>query len=197
MGAPVPSPQYIDYDTNIKPLIGTDKILVSDTDSTGIPTSQANALIAAGESLALEDLSPYYVTDPALITISGGDWTTLPPYTYNIIYNMFVYQASIQLIGAFIARNTDEEGRTLSFFQKDFATEYAKIINRLVDLLPNGGYKYVLTGLQPLVDGGIKRRYRRSVTSGRLGACNYTDRQLTNPQTNFSGGWPIGWWWSQ
>lgn len=197
MGAPVPVPQYIDYVTNIEPLIGTDKILVSDTDGTGIPTIEANALIAYGESLALEDLSPYYVTDPALITTQGGAWTTLPPYTYNVIYNMFVYQASLQLIGNFIAKNTDEENRTLSYFQKFYSSEYAKILNRLVDKLPNGGYKYILTGLQPLVGGGIERRYNRYVSRGDLGAKNYTNRQLTNPQNNYSGGWPNGWWWSQ
>ena len=45
MSAPLPTPQYIDYTDNVLPIVGTDKILVSDTDSTGIPTAEADQLI--------------------------------------------------------------------------------------------------------------------------------------------------------
>lgn len=188
--APLPEPQYIDYTVNVQPLIGTDKILVSDDDSTAIPTAEANILVAAGESLALEDLSPYYQTVPTLITTTGDDWTTLPPQTYAIIYNMMVYQASLQLIGAFIAKNTDEEGRTLSYFQKYFASEYAKLLNRVTDLLPNGAYRYQLIGLQPLRTG-IPRKPRRYSRTGNLGAANYTENQVINPAINFDTFWGI------
>lgn len=194
--AALPAPQYINYTDNIQPLIGTDKVLVSNTAPNAIPVAEANALIAYGESLALIDLSPYYVTVPALITTSGQDWTHLPAQTYDTIYNMFVYQASLQLIGNFIARNTDEENRTLSYFQKFYASEYAKILNRLIDKLPNGGYRYQLLGLKTF-DLGIERRYKRYVNSGNLGAPNYTNRQVTNPAINYSGGWPNGFWWQQ
>lgn len=200
MGAPVPGPQYIDYTDNILPLIGTDKILVSDILPNAIPTAEANALISDGESIALEDLSPYYVTVPALVTTTGGDWTTLPNFTYTIIYHMMVYQASLQLIGNFIARNTDEVGRTLSYFQKFYADEYNKILSRVRDKLPNGAYRYQLFGLEPL-NTGIPRTYRTYCRSGSLGARNYVGRQLTNPQSNFSNGFfqpgIDGFWWQQ
>lgn len=192
--APLPTPSYIDYLDNVQPYIGTDKILVSDTDSTAIPTSLANQLVAAGEALALEDLSPYYVTVPELITTTGGDWTTLPNFTYDTLYYMFVIQASLKLIGNFIARNTDEMGRTLSYFQEFYASEYARYLNRITDMLPNGAYRYQLIGLQP-VNTGIQRISRNNVRSGTIGAANnYTGNQITNPQTNFNGPGPYGQW---
>jgi hypothetical protein len=187
MVAPVPTPQYINYIDNILPLIGEDKISVG-TGPNDIPLAEANSLIALGESLALEDLSPYYVTIPELITTTGGDWTTLPNFTYTTIYNMMVYQAALQLIGNFIARNTDEEGRTLSYFQNLYTAEYNKILNRILDRLPNGGYRYQLFGLKPL-NTGIPRTYKTYSRAGNLGAQNYTGNQLTNPQRNFMGGW--------
>lgn len=187
--APLPTPQYIDYTANILPLIGTDKVLVMDGDSTAIGTAEADVLIAAGESLALEDLSPYYITVPDLITTTGGDWTTLPKWTYNTLYNMMVYQASLQLIGSFIAKNTDEEGRTLSYFQKYFAQQYNILLNRVTDKLPNGSYRYQLIGLQPLATG-IPRKPRRYAMSGQLGGPNYVDSQVTNPARNFDIFWP-------
>lgn len=187
MGAPVPGPQYIDYTDNILLLIGEDKIEVEDNNPTAIPVVEAGALIALGESLALEDLSPYYVTVPELITTTGGDWTTLPNFTYTTIYHMMVYQASLQLIGNFIARNTDERGRTLSYFQNLYADEYNKLLSRVRDLLPNGAYRYQLFGLQPLATG-IPRTFETYCRAGSLGAQNYTGNQLTNPQRNFMGG---------
>lgn len=184
--APLPTPQYIDYTDNIEPLIGTDKILVSNSVSTAIPVAQANILIAAGESLALEDLSPYYVTVPTLITTNQQPWTSLPPQTYSVLYNMMVYQASLQLIGAFIARNTDEDGRTLSYFQNYFTNEYNKILNRILERLPNGSYRYQLIGLEPL-NTGISRRPNCYARSGNFGVGNYSDEQVTNPARNYSG----------
>lgn len=194
MGAPVPGPQYIDYTDNILPLIGLDKVLVANGDPNAIPTAEANALIAMGESMALEDLSPYYVTVPTLVTTTGGDWTTLPNFTYSVLYHMMVYQAALQLIGNFIARNTDEVGRTLSYFQKFYADEYNKILSRVRDKLPNDAYRYQLFGLKPL-NTGIPRTYKRYCIAGTLGTGNYAERQLTNPQRNFSGTWPF--WWTQ
>ncbi len=192
-GAPVPMPNYVDYTDNVLPLIGTDKILVSDTDPTGIPTLEANQLIASGESIVLEDLSPYYVTVPALITTSGGDWTTLPPQTYAFVYNMFVYQASVQLIRAFIERNTDAI-RTLKGFVDYFEQQYARHLNRIMDILPNGAYRYQLIGLQPL-NTGIQRTPKRYVATGSLGINkDYSGRQLTNPKENFANGFPFGNW---
>ncbi len=189
-GAPLPTPQYITYADNVEPLIGTDKVLVADDDSTAIPISEANVLVAAGESLALEDLSPYYVTVPNLITTTGGNWTTLPAQTYTILYDMMTYQASLQLIGAFIAKNTDEEGRTLSYFQKYFAAQYNTILSRIADLLPNGSYRYQLIGLQPLCTG-IQRKPRRYAATGSLGAVNYTDHQVIDPSRNFDVFWGV------
>lgn len=190
--AVLPSPQYIDYTENVLPLIGTDKILVSDSDSTGIPTLEADQLIASGESIVLEDLSPYYVTVPALITTTGGTWENLPAQTYSFIYNMFVYQAAVQLIRAFIERNTDAV-HTLSRYVDYYDMQYARHLNRMVDLLPNGAYKYQLIGLQPL-NTGIPRTPASYARTGRIGgANNYVGGQLTNPQRNFANG--IWRWW--
>jgi hypothetical protein len=197
MSAPLPAPQYIDYTTNVLPYIGTDKILVSDSISTGVPTSLANQLIAEGEALALADIAPYYVTNPALITLTGGTWTTLQdtyPQTYNVLYYMFVVQASLKLIGNFIARNTDQQDTTLSYFQNFYDTEYAKYLNRILDKLSNGSYRYQLfEGLLPLSTGipRVPVTYARSGSIG--GSNNYPGRQMTNPQQNFSGLWPY-WW---
>lgn len=184
----VPQPQYIDYQTNVYPLIGRDKVLVDNFDLNAIDTVTANMLLAAGESIALEDLSPYYVTVPALITCKGGTWETLPYQTYTIIYDMFVYQAALQLIGSFIAKNTDEEGRSLSYFQNYYAHEYANRVRRIVDLLPNGDYKYQLIGLQPL-NTGIPRIPKRYARSGAMGVGSYADGQFTNPGRNFDTWW--------
>ncbi len=104
---------------------------------------------------------------------------------------MMVYQASLQLIGNFIARNTDEIGRTLSYFQKLYDTEYNKLLSRVRDLLPNGAYRYQLFGLQPLATG-IPRTYKTYCRAGSLGAQNYTGNQLTNPQRNFMGPFGFG-----
>jgi len=145
-----PKPQYISYEENILPLIGTDKILVVDGNSTAIPYAEADTLIAFGESIALQDLSPYYQTVPTLATIDGRAWTELPSHTYAVVCAMMTYQASLQLVGAFIAKNTDEEGQSLSYFQKYFTSEYNKILNRISDLLPNGSYRYQLIGLRAL-----------------------------------------------
>lgn len=186
--ATVPTPQYIEYTTNVYPLIGRDKVLVDNFDFNAIDEATANMLIAAGESITLEDLSPYYVTVPALITTTGGSWETLPPQSYDIIYNMFVYQAALQIIGSFDAKNTDEQERTLSLFQKYYASEYNKRLNRLQDLLPNGAYRYQLIGLQTL-NNGIPRTPERYARQGRLGAGNYADRQFTNPAINYDNLW--------
>lgn len=191
--APLPTPQYINYTDNVQPYIGTDKILVADNNSTAIPVSLANQLIATGESLALQDLAPYYVTVPALITIDNLPWTSLPASTYDTIYYMFVIQASMKLIGNFIARNTDTVGTSLSEFQKFYASEYNKYLNRIVDKLPNGSYKYQMIGLKAL-DTGIPRKPQRYAASGTLGACGYVDRQLTDPAKNYASGWPWGPW---
>ncbi len=191
--AAVPTPQYITYVDNVLPLIGTDKILVSDTDSTGIPTIEANQLTASGESIVLEDLSPYYITVPALITTSGGVWTTLPAYQYTFLYNMFVYQSALQLIRAFIERNTDQV-RELAGFVDYFDTQYARHLNRLVDLLPNGAYKYQLSALAT-VNTGIPRTPVRYARSGSIGSYNdYIGNQLTDPQRNFAATFPFGVW---
>ncbi len=186
--APLPTPQYINYDDNIYPLIGRDKVLVDDTDSTAITTTEADALIAQGEAIALEDLSPYYQTVPEIITTTGGAWTdllTTNRYTYNILYNMMTYRASLLLIGAFIAKNTDEEGKTLSYFQKEFATRYDNILKRIVERLPNGGYKYLLNGLQPVTLNGIPRKLKRYAAGVNMGAPSYADHQFLNPRLNW------------
>lgn len=194
--APLPTPQYIDYTANVLPLIGTDKLLVSDTDSTGIPTVETNQLIASGESIVLEDLSPYYITVPALITTTGGNWTTLPTQTYTFIYNMFVYQSAIKLIRAFIQKNTDRS-RTLGGFVDYYEIEYARHLNRLVDILPNGAYKYQLIGLATL-STGIKRTPPVYAIGGSIGTNeDYVVNQLINPENNFASGFPFGTWGNQ
>ena len=186
--APLPAPQYINYIDNLFLLVGMDKVAVNDIDSTAIPVAEANALIATGESIALEDLSPYYVTVPALITTTGGNWTTLPPQTYTFVYNMMVYQSALQLIGSFIARNTDNANGTLSYFQNYYTNEYGKLLARLQDKLPTGSYRYQLIGLQ-LLNTGIPRKPRTYSVGGNLGADNYTDTQVTNPARNFDVFW--------
>jgi len=189
MGAPLPTPNYIDYTDNVKPLIGTDKVLVSDTDSTGISTVEANQLIASAEGIVLEDLSPYYVTVPTLITTTNGLWTTLPAQSYSFIYNMFVYQASLQLIRAFIERNTDMK-RVLDDFVDYYGLEYSKYLNRLMDKLPNGAYRYQLIGLKTL-NAGIPRTPAQYAVTGSIGQSNnYTNGQMTNAQNNYSGLFP-------
>ena len=185
MPAVFPTPNYIALD-NVEELIG-EKVLFSDSDPNGISTTNANMLIAAGEALALEDLSPFYITVPALITTQGGDWSTLPSYTYSIIYNMFVYRAALEIIGSFIAKNTDAE-HTLSYFQKYYYTQYANLLSRVNELLPNGAYKFPLIGLQ-VTNTGIPRVPRRYAISGQLGAGNYTSRQLISPSKNFDIQW--------
>ena len=187
MAAPTPQPIYIDY-TNVQPLVGIDKILVSDLASNAIPVATANQLVADGEAFALEDLSPYYVTVPALITTTGGDWTTLPQFTYNILFNMFVYNAALQLVGNFIARNTDTMGTTLSDFQNFYQKEYNRFLSRVTDTLPNGAYRYQLLGLQPTCQG-IPRKPRRYSYSGNLGVGNYTDHQTIDPSQNYDIFW--------
>lgn len=187
--APLPTPQYIDYETNVKPYIGTDKIAVNDTDSTAIPTALADQLIASGEALVLEDLSPYYQTVPNLATEDNLVWTDLPEFTYTTLYYMFVIQSCLKLIGNFIARNTDQKDTTLSYFQNFYINEYNTYLNRIVDKLPNGGYKYNMIGLLPLT-AGINRRPQRYVATGALGRASYEGRQLTNPALNFSNAWP-------
>ena len=186
--APLPTPRYISWEANVSPYIGSDKVLVSDSERNAIPLSLANQLVAQAEAYTLEDLSPYFVTVPALITTTGGNWTTLPPQTYNIIYYMFVTQASSKLIGNFIARNTDEEGRTLSYFQNFYEKEYTRYLNRIMELLKNGDYRYQLLGLQPL-NTGIQRKPRRYARGGNLGASNYTNEQVIYPQQNFDNFW--------
>jgi hypothetical protein len=187
--APLPTPNYITYTANVRPLIGTDKILVSDVDSTVIPTAEADQLIASAEGIVLADLSPYFVTVPALITTAGGVWTTLPPQTYSFVYNMFVYQASLQLIRAFIERNTDAR-RELDEFVDYYGLQYSKYLNRLMDRLPNGAYRYQLIGLQTL-NSGIPRTPANYVRTGSIGLNgDYPNRQMTNPQSNFSGVFP-------
>ena len=186
--ATFPTPNYIGI-SNVEPLIG-DKVLFSDSDSTGISTINANMLISAGESMVLEDLSPYYVTNPALITTMGQTWDNLPKYIYSIIYDMFVYRSSLQIIGSFIAKNTDEIGRTLSYFQKYYQSEYNNILNRILDKLPNGSYKFQLVGLQTL-NTGIQRKPKRYAQTGNLGADNYTDGQVINPARNFDVFWGV------
>ncbi len=193
MSAPLPNPQYIDYTNNVLPLIGTDKILVSDTDSTGIPTLEANQLIASGESIVIADLSPYYITVPALITTTGGLWTTLPAEQYTFLYNMFVYQASLQLIRAFIERNTDAM-RTLGGFVDYYELQYTRLLNRLFDLLPNGAYKYQLSALKTL-NTGIPRTPACYAKGGTIGVNrDYAGNQMTNPQRNYNTGAPFGNW---
>lgn len=188
-GAPLPTPQYITYADNVQPFIGNDKVLVADSTPNAIPTATANQLVAEGEGLALLDIAPYYVTNPALITTTGGNWTTLPAQAYEVIYYMFVVQASLKIIGNFIARNTDEESRTLSYFQKFYESEYNKYLNRITDMLPNDSYRYqMFQGLQPLCTG-IPRKPQRYAATGNLGASNYTDNQVIDPSRNFDIFW--------
>lgn len=189
--APLPESQYIDYEHNVGPYVGTDKIAVNDTQSTAIPTALAAQLIAEGESLAILDLSPYYVTVPTLLTTSGEDWTHLPQATYNSLYYMFVTQAAMKLIGNFIARNTDQEKTSLSYFQNFYASEYNKYLNRLIEKLPNGSYRYQFNGLMPLATG-ISRSPQVYAIPGSFGANSYADRQVTDPSKNFSSLWPNG-----
>jgi len=193
-GAPLPAPQYITYIDNVLPYVGSDKISVGDEFTTQIPTGLADQLVAEGEALALQDLSLYYVVVPNLVTTTGNPWTTLPQMTYNTLYYMFVTQAAMKLIGNFIARNTDDQKATLSYFQKFYEAEYNKILNRIREKLPNGSYAYQLIGLEPLLNG-IPRRTNVYARSGAMGSgcCNnYVDGQMTNPQKNFSGVGPNG-----
>lgn len=185
MSAPIPTPNYIAL-ANVEELIG-EKVLFSDSDRNAITTSNANMLISAAESVVLRDLAPYYITVPALITLDNGSWETLPASTYNWIYNMFVYQSCLQIIGSFIAKNTDRDG-TLSYFQRYYYTQYDSLKNYIVENLPNGAYKYQLIGLTPLVNG-IPRTPARYAATGNMGNCSYTTNQMTNPRIN----WPSQW----
>lgn len=191
MTAPVPQSQYITLD-NVINYIGSDKVLIADNDSTAIPTALANQLVATGESLALLDISPYYQVYPSLQTVDGKSWTNLPTMTYTTLFNMMVIQSALQIIGNFIARNTDDKDGTLSYYQNFYSSEYAKKLNRITDLLPNGSYRYQLIGLKPLTNG-INRKPKKYARSGRIGNNNsYVNNQLTNPQQNYSNVFPFG-----
>jgi hypothetical protein len=195
MTAPIPTPQYISLANitgTLVNLLGEKIEFVADSPlplpPDAINTTLANELIAVGETNVLMDLSPYYITRPALITTTGGDWTTLSYETYTLLYYWFVSSASLELIGNFIARNTDEENRTLSYFQRFYTSEYNKYFNRIVDLLPNGSYKYQLYDLQAS-NTGINRIPRRYAIAGQFGTPNYTDSQTINPARNFDLFW--------
>lgn len=187
----LPQPQYLTLN-NVIAYIGNDKVLIADNDSTAIPTATATQLVATGEELALFDISPYYQVHPTIQTVSGGDWTTLPKVTYNTLFYMMVIQSALQLIGNFIARNTDEKGSTLSYFQEFYNSEYAKRLNRIVDLLPNGSYRYELIGLKT-VNNGINRKPKQYAKAGRIGNNHsYANNQFTNPQQNYANVFPFG-----
>ena len=212
MTAPLATPQYISYATNVQPLVGSDKVLVSDIDSTGISTAEANALIANGEQSIILMLEPYYIVSPFLQDTNQNIWTnalyitftngvpTVNPsyptvlsyYTAVLIQNMMIYNASATLIRGFIERNTDAQ-RTLSEFmdlyQKKAENEMAKVRY----LLPNGSFGFQLNGLNPN-PSGIPRQPARYARSGQIGRCNnYSGNQLTNPQRNFNMGVPFFW----
>jgi hypothetical protein len=104
---------------------------------------------------------------------------------------MFVYQAALQLIRAFIERNTDMK-KELAEFIDYYGLEYSKYLNRLMDRLPNGAYRYQLIGLQTLANG-IPRTPAKYVRTGSIGQNNaYPDKQMTNPQSNFASQFPWG-----
>lgn len=181
--APFPQPQYISID-NVSPLLSADKVGIG-AGSNNIPTDTANILIAQGEDFVLQDLSPYYVVEPTLLTMYDEPWTLLPSVTYTYLYKMFTYKACVELLGNFISRNTDMQGKTLSYSQNWYEAEYQKFLNRLDAKLPNGSYKYQLIGLATINDG-IPRRVDSYARTGNLGANNYTDNQVTNPQFNYN-----------
>lgn len=182
MVAPVPTPSYIDWDNNVSPLIGGDKIIVSDDDDTAIPTATAASLIAESESLVLADLSPYYITYPALITEDGQDWTYLPSSTYNFIYFMFVYRSADTLINSFIALNNNMR-KTVNDFSEYFSNQARRFYNRIEYELRNGSFKYDLIGLQKKTSNAIPRSIKSYASVATIGEnSNYAARQNTNPQ---------------
>lgn len=197
MTAPLPVPQYISLD-NVLPYLGAgEQGKVSfGIEPNDISPELADELICAGENAVLIDLSPYYVTCPALITIEGGDWTTLQttfPYTYNMLYRLFILQASKFIIQNFITRNTDND-KELGGFEKACERDYKWYLDRILAKLPNGSYRYQLQGLQPLATG-IPRTPSQYAIGGNLAGDSYTDNQLVNPQRNFDYWWGRGGWW--
>lgn len=193
MTAPIPVPQYISLE-NVQPLIGVNLVLFSDTDPDGIDPATANMLISQGEQVALTDLFPYFITEPSIISNTGGDWTTLPYQTYNFIYYMFVSLSASKLIGAFLAKNTDDRSIELSRFEKHYWDEYQSQVTRLRHKLPNGAYSFQLPGIQ-VNPNGIPRIPRTYMRVGNLGTPDYTDSQVINPSRNFNGLWPMRIWW--
>lgn len=186
--APLPLPQYIGID-NIQGLIGEDKILISDTEPNAIKIADANVLIANGEAIVVQDLSPYYHTNPTLLTINNEPWTSLPPNTYNQLYQAFVYMAMHELLSNYIERNSkDRNNGELWTFKEEYNTKYTRWLQRILDSVKIGAFRYKLDGLKPLFDG-INRTPNRYSSSGRLGKRDYVDHQLTNPQRNFFGYW--------
>lgn len=186
--APLPQPQYIDWEHNVSLYVGMDKVSVGDMDRTQIPTALVNQLIAAGEQIVLEDLSPYYITSPTLQTINNIPWINLPNYTYTMLYYAFVNQAALKIVGNFLTRNGEDQTEGLTYFHKYYTNEYNQFLNRLHDLLPNGSYRYALEGLAP-ARGGIPRRPKHYANSGLMGGDSYSDDQVTNASLNFWDAW--------
>lgn len=119
---------------------------------------------------------------PTLITTDEKDWRNFLNLRITLYIICLLYVAVKP--GNFIARNTDN-GETNVIYQHFYIDEYARILHRVTELLLNGAYRYQLLGLLPLVDG-IPRKPKTYATSGSLGSGNYAERQLTNPEENFS-----------
>lgn len=186
--AATPVPTYITLQ-NVLDYIGEDKIQVSDTQPNAIKVNVANGLVAKGESKVIEDLSVWYVVTPTLLSVSGGDWTTLPTDTYNQLFYAFIYCAAEELIYNYITRNTNERyGDTISELRENYSSAYNSWLARLRETLPNGAYKFQLSGLKINDQNAIMRTPRRYAITSPLGGCTYTNRQLTNPRESWMGG---------
>ena len=188
--APSPVPLYISIG-NVSPYLSQDKVEIADNVPTAIPTALANELIATGENMVIIKLSPYYITEPMLMTKNGGSWLTLPTtsLTYRTLYDLFILQASIQLIGWFIARNSDMKDDTLSYFQNYVEVRKNKFDKFADDLLNSGNYRYNLFPDLKINPIGIKRTVTKYARAINLNDGSYTGGQLTNPQQTFDAYW--------
>ena len=188
--APSPTPKYLSIG-NLQLYLAKDKVAIADNDPTAISIALANELIASGETMVEIDLSPYYVTDPMLMTKTGGSWLTLPTtsLTYKVLFDMCIIQSSIQIIGWFIANNTDALNDTLSYFQNYVEIRKNKYKNFIEKLTSSGNFQYSMFPALLVSPTGIKRtptKYARAVS---MGVGSYVSGQLNNPQQNFDAYW--------
>lgn len=195
MTSPAPQPinQYITLE-NIYPMIGKDKVAINDNNSfknNGIPRNEAEMELESGVSMVIMDLEPFYVTDPTIetfnpITGKTGDWLMLlefAPNTYSLLFNAFRWKGASAIIRNFITRNTDSENELYGFVAQ-YDRQYENFVNRLHARLPNGAYKFPLTGLKQK-NTGIQRTPKKYVSTGNVGTTDYVKIQQTDPQYNW------------